>query len=150
MAGTEPFLFLTFGGTGDLTQRKLLPALCSLMQKGQIDSRSPALAVATQNYTDEQYRAWASTAACAGATDGRWLERLFYQTIGESGAEDFRKVAERIAALEREHSLPGNRLFYLALPPGVFPNVVSRLGEAGSTAVEAGRASSSKSLSAAT
>ena len=59
------------------------------------------------------------------------MERLFYQTIGESGADDFRKVAERIAALEREHSLPGNRLFYLALPPGVFPDVVSRLGEAG-------------------
>ena len=131
MALTEPFLFLAFGGTGDLTQRKLLPALCSLMGQGQIDGRSPVLAVATQHYTDEQYRAWARTAANGGAADGRWLDRLYFQTIGESGSKDFRKVAERIAALEQGHKLPGNRLFYLALPPDVFPNVVTRLGEAG-------------------
>jgi len=127
----EPFLFVAFGGTGDLTQRKLLPALRSLMEKEQIDVRSPVLAVATQRYTDEQYRDWASTAVGTGSSDGRWAERLFYQTIGGSGPEDFRAVGARIAALEQEHNLPGCRMFYLALPPPVFPEVVSRLGEAG-------------------
>jgi glucose-6-phosphate 1-dehydrogenase len=127
----DPFLFVAFGGTGDLTQRKLLPALRSLMEEGQIDARSPVLAVATQRLTDEQYRAWARTEAGAGSSKGRWADRLFYQTIGDSGAEDFRAVAARIAALEKQHDLPGCRVFYLALPPAIFPAVVSRLGEAG-------------------
>ena len=126
MATPEPFVFVAFGGTGDLARRKLLPALRSLMEQGQIDDRSPVLAVATQKLTDEQYRATARAAAGDGPSHGRWAERLFYQTIGESGAEDFRAVAARIAALEQQYSLPGCRVFYLALPPAVFPDAVSR------------------------
>jgi len=62
---------------------------------------------------------------------GRWCDDcVHYQPVGSS-AEDYSALASRIKALEKEHNLPGNRVFYLALPPSAFPLVIMRLGEAG-------------------
>jgi glucose-6-phosphate 1-dehydrogenase len=58
-------------------------------------------------------------------------ERLHYRSIGQGTADDFRALAKEIEALERKHALPGNRVFYLALPPQVYPNTIAGLGRAG-------------------
>ncbi|MGH9701891.1 MAG: glucose-6-phosphate dehydrogenase, partial [Candidatus Acidiferrales bacterium] len=58
-------------------------------------------------------------------------EHVFYQTLGSGGADEYAALAKRIAALEQQFQLPENRVFYLALPPSVFPSAISRLGEAG-------------------
>ncbi len=59
------------------------------------------------------------------------MECLFYQTLGHAEAQDYKALATRIDALERDHHLSGNRAFYLALPPQAFPSTIIRLGEAG-------------------
>jgi glucose-6-phosphate 1-dehydrogenase len=134
----DPHVFVVFGGRGDLMARKLLPALYHLTEQGFLHERCVVLGVArTGGVDDSDYRQWAREAlAAAGISDadesGRWCDRcLNYQTIGEETAADFAALKRRVEDLEKKHNLPGNRAFYLALPPKAFPSTISALGTAG-------------------
>ena len=127
----DPHLFVIFGATGDLTARKLLPALFHLVE--QSDRKVVILGVATTDLDDDGFRAAARDAlAAAGFDDQRtaaWCDdRVHYEPLGRDGYDN---LAERIRSLEEHHGLPGNRVFYLALPPRVFPTAITSLGEAG-------------------
>jgi glucose-6-phosphate 1-dehydrogenase len=126
----EPHLFVVIGGTGDLARRKLLPALAGLAMRGILPPNCAVLAAAREGDLDDAgFRVRVRRAfEAAGAA---WCERcLYYQPLtGDRGA--YRQLAERVLALERAHSLPGNRVFYLALPPAAFPEAVEGLGGAG-------------------
>jgi len=125
----EPHLFVIFGATGDLASRSLLPALYHLM--GESDDFE-VLGVATGDLGDDGFRALARRALSeAGFGDaGAWCDRrVHYQRVGRDGP--YHDLAARIADLEGSRGLPGNRVFYLALPPGAFPGVISGLGDAG-------------------
>jgi glucose-6-phosphate 1-dehydrogenase len=56
---------------------------------------------------------------------------LFFQSLGSGSPEDFQALAARIQTLEQEHNLPGNRVFYLALPPVAYMPTIAGLGQAG-------------------
>ncbi|GAB4133716.1 MAG: glucose-6-phosphate dehydrogenase [Acidobacteriota bacterium] len=113
--------------------RKLLPAIWHLKQNELRDTEVHVLGVArscTEN--DDGYRRWAAEAlqSDGSVTAGPWVQsHVHYQSIGEQRQEDFQKLAERITRLEQEHGLPGNRIFYLALPPAAVPAAVSGIGE---------------------
>jgi glucose-6-phosphate 1-dehydrogenase len=134
---TEPVTLVILGATGDLTQRKLLPALYRLMAREAIQERSRILGAARRaDLDDEGFRASARqalvTAGLGKEPAARWCDsRLSYQSIGNGEPEDFRALARRIEALEQEQHLPGNRVFYLALPPEAFPTTITQLGQAG-------------------
>ncbi len=134
----EPHLFVIFGATGDLMQRSLLPALYHLARQGHLRKDSIILGAArASNLDDASFRALAREALAKdkiAITDelNRWIdERFFYQSIGQEKGEDFAVLSERIGCLERDFGLPGNRVFYLALPPMAFPTTIERLGEVG-------------------
>ncbi len=132
----DPHLFVIIGGTGDLTQRKLLPALARGVG-GDPEVESVVLAVArTPELDDAAYREWAAAAlARAGITDQaalRWCaERLHYLAVEQTSADAYAAVRQRVLEVEAEHGLPGNRVFYLALPPAAFPGAITALGDAG-------------------
>lgn len=136
----EPHLFVVMGGTGDLMQRKLLPALARLVKQGLLHNDCHILGVArNQDHTDESFRKWALDALASMRCDDesqreaiqQWiLHSLHYQSIANSSAEDFRHLAQRIQQLEHQYTLPGNRAFYLALPPKAFPPTIMGLGGA--------------------
>ncbi len=139
----EPHLFVILGATGDLTHRKLLPALCQLIKSGVLTSEDHVLGVARHtDLNDSGFRARAremlqETGFASEALE-RWCNRcLHYQSItdyqpsGQGGAENYQTLTARIEALEREQRLPGNRVFYLALPPVAFPGAIEGLGRAG-------------------
>jgi len=130
----DPGLFVIFGGTGDLARRKLLPAIARLVADGRIPAETHVLAVATDPHgTDDAYRAVAAQAlADAGLGDcSAFLARLHYQTIGKADVHDFQALGQRIYQLETNFALPGNRAFYLALPPQAFVGTIDGLGGAG-------------------
>ena len=134
----EPHLFVVLGGTGDLMQRKLLPALFHLMARGPGRERCHVLAAArSARFDDKSYRAWARESLLAAGLpvdgEGRaWCEEcLHYQSLGGDAPGNYRRLVERITGLEREQGLPGNRIFDLALPPEGFSRAVLGLGEAG-------------------
>lgn len=132
----EPHLFVVLGGTGDLMRRKLLPALRRLAALGLLGDRHALLAAARDTELDDAaFRRWAQSACSdAGLPDERVAElpeaRLFYQAV-PGGDADYEALARRIRRIEKDLDLPGNRVFYLALPPGAFPAAVEGLAAAG-------------------
>ncbi len=136
-ATPEPSLIVILGATGDLMRRKLLPALARLAMQGLFHERSRILGAArSKEQGDHSFRAWAReavTEAAVGPDDqtARWCdEHLFYQAIPTGKVADYRVLGSRIEAIEREAGLPGNRIFYLALPPEAFPATINGLGQA--------------------
>ncbi len=116
--------------------RKLLPAIWHLKQGELRDTEVHVLAVARSGTEDDAgYRRWAAEALRSegSVTAEPWVRsHVYYQSIGEQRREDFQKLGERITTLEREHGLPGNRIFYLALPPAAVPAAVSGIGDCAS------------------
>jgi len=131
----DKHLFVIFGATGDLTKRKLLPALYHLMKSHQDASKCHVLGASRSDWSDEDFRSMAREALRdKGFSDDElsaWCDRrLFFQCLGDDG-EDFRALRSRIEQLERHYDLPGNRAFYLSLPPVAYGPTIEGLGDAG-------------------
>ena len=130
----DPSLFIAFGGTGDLSRRKLLPALWELHRR-QLSGGCVILGVSRDaGMSDAGFRSLAVDAirAAAPGTDMAavrdWAEQHLYY---EAPDDDFSGLRRRIEAIEAAHELPQRRSYYLALPPGVVPETVEKLGGAG-------------------
>jgi glucose-6-phosphate 1-dehydrogenase len=133
----EPVTLVIFGGAGDLARRKLLPALYNLHLDGLLPPRTAIVGVGRAPMTDEAYRELAK----AGVADhsrrpvdeAAWrvfAESLFVvgASLEDSGA--FAVLGSRLDTIEHERGLPGNRVYYLAVPPSVFVPTVEQLARA--------------------
>jgi len=126
----EPHLLVIMGATGDLARRKLLPAYAQLALRGLIPEGSLVLGAARNAELDDAGFRKLAHEALDEEAESWCAHSLFYQSIGGETPEEYQALAERIAALEREHGLAGNRVLYLALPPAAFPGTITGLGEA--------------------
>ncbi len=129
----EPHLFIIYGGTGDLTGRKLLPSMYQIMVDSGMAAESVLLGVSSKELDDASYRDFARKSLSDAGIDDTdpWCdERVYYQQVPR-GEDTLGMLADKIAAIETAHRLPGNRVFYLALPPTAFPEVITALSKAG-------------------
>ncbi|MDH3735368.1 MAG: glucose-6-phosphate dehydrogenase [Gemmatimonadota bacterium] len=131
----EPHLFVVLGGTGDLARRKLVPALRRLASLGVLGSRRAILAVARDADLDDLgFREWVREALRESGAPEEEIDRLgdarlFYEGLPKGDRGDYARLARRVREIEQQCELPGNRVFYMALPPRVFPEVVEGLAE---------------------
>jgi glucose-6-phosphate 1-dehydrogenase len=135
VAEVDPHIFVIIGATGDLARRKLIPSLYRLITENGIGGQCVLLGVAPGELDDDQYRAWTRDALRdTGLDDGEleaWCDHnVFYQQLGRDPGS-YEQLRRRIESIESDRNLPGNRAFYLALPPSVFPAAITGLGEAG-------------------
>ncbi len=135
----DPCAVVLFGASGDLARRKVIPALYDLAAHNALTSRYALVGFSRTPMTDEAFRASATDAAKSISEVGpidpqKWnafASNLFY-SAGEYGNQDpSPRLAKRLAELDAEKNLGGNRLFYLSTPPEVYPNIVEQLGRAG-------------------
>jgi glucose-6-phosphate 1-dehydrogenase len=139
LSAAEPCAIVIFGASGDLTRRKLIPALFELAAHRCLARRFAILGFARTPMNDEAFRK--SAAESLQSHDGAagndrdalpaFLNSFAYVAgdYGEPAA--FRKLEQRLKELDRQHNLHGNRLFYLATPPQVYPAVIQAIGRAG-------------------
>ncbi len=135
---SEPGVIVIFGASGDLTKRKLVPALHSLSCEGALPRATQILGVARSEYTDESFRErlFEGVQAYARLKPGicsRWealADRHHYLQGGYDDPATYASLRQRLAALDAERGTLGNRLFYLAVPPVLYPNIVEQLGRA--------------------
>ncbi len=137
----EAAVIVIFGASGDLTQRKLVPALHSLGCEGLLPLGTRVLGLARTPLTDQEFRdhlyagvlAYARHRPGAGLCE-RWpafAENICYLAGDYNDPATYRRLAERLLQSEIGLEGHGNYLFYLAVPPAVTPLIVARLGEAG-------------------
>jgi glucose-6-phosphate 1-dehydrogenase len=135
----DPCAIVIFGASGDLASRKLIPALYDLSVHSCLAPRFKIVGFARTPWTDEAFRNTVGDAArrmsqLGGVDDEKWREfsqHLTYVSGEYHHPEAFQRLAARLEALDRERGLGGNRLFYLATPPAIYPLVIEQLGRAG-------------------
>jgi glucose-6-phosphate 1-dehydrogenase len=133
-----PFALVIFGASGDLTQRKLAPALYNLLVDGLLPDRFGVVGFSRSGMTDESFRKFIAEAVrqySRRPPEPESLERLlaacFYIAADFADADAYGRLEARLAELDKERGTAGNRLFYLATPPPAYPVIAERLGAAG-------------------
>ncbi|HUP02167.1 MAG TPA: glucose-6-phosphate dehydrogenase [Gemmatimonadota bacterium] len=129
-----------FGGTGDLTERKLMPALYRLAGHECFEREFIVIGAARREMSEEAYRE--SMREAVSRAEGkldleRWrpfAESLHYLSADLEDPEAYRTLAERLQELGAGNPAGGNHLFYLAVPPGLAPDIVKGLDQTGFTA----------------
>lgn len=132
----EPCTLVIFGATGDLTHRKLIPALYNLAADGDLPAGLTVLGFARREKTDESFRAELLESARkfsrTGVNDELWAtfsRSVFYHRSEFAAEAGYRSLAERLDALDRERGTRGNRLFYLSVAPADFGMILGKLAE---------------------
>ena len=136
MAG-ETTSIVIMGATGDLTRRKLLPALFNLDCKGRLPQGLNIVGFARTPYSDDQFREHMWDGAreigelAARREDWDKFARRIYYVRGDVGStEDLSGLEQRLDELEGGHS-PANRLFYLSIAPWLYGLAITSLGASG-------------------
>ncbi|HVU80101.1 MAG TPA: hypothetical protein VHD37_01920 [Candidatus Paceibacterota bacterium] len=121
----KPAVYVLFGATGDLAQRKILPALCSLHEKGILSEDAAIIAFSRRPWMDADYRAFAEPALKGFPPEaaGRLLSRIRYVQGTFDDSAGFVRLKELVG--ERE------AFYHLAIQPEFYTHVVEGLGKAG-------------------
>lgn len=134
----EPFCLVIFGASGDLTKRKILPALYRLSRNNLLPENFFVLGTSRTEMKDRAFRELMQKAvkrACAeDFSDTFWREfakKLYYLPVSYPEVNTYTALSKNIASLEKKHRTAGNRIFYLAVPPAVYEPIILNLGDAG-------------------
>src|SRR5690242_16124430 len=133
MNNNLPVSIVIFGASGDLTQRKLMPSLFNLCRKGRMPKRFHIVGYGGTAFTDEQFRAHLAEGmkqfASFKYTDEEWnnfVSSLGYQQGHYDNTEDYEKLK---SLLKEWEAGPADRIYYMATPPGTFPNIIDMLAQ---------------------
>jgi glucose-6-phosphate 1-dehydrogenase len=135
-----------FGAAGDLTKRKLFPALYNLAKEGLLSPDFAVVGIARREMSTEEFREKIGQDARDHATDGfdpRLWERLSSRLHYVCGHFDddsvYRQLQDRLAQIDTEQGTRGNYFYYLATAPEYFSPIVQKLCAAGLTQEQNGR-----------
>ena len=138
-----PHTIIIFGASGDLTSRKLIPALFLLFKKGRLPPETRVVGVARTKYSSDDWRKdlTESTKKFAGKQfdEAKWQEfaaNIFYQPGDISNEGDIAALGKFLSELEKDH--PSTRLYYLATMPSLYGPAAAQLGKAGMADESAG------------
>jgi len=125
-----------FGASGDLTRRKLIPALFHLFKNNQLPEKFAVLGVSRTELDDDTFReAMRRNLIEKEGAHGQTLEafctHLYYQSIDTADREDYAKLLPRLDTLHHEYETRGNTVYYLSTPPslyGIIPECLAAHG----------------------
>jgi len=129
-------VIVIFGASGDLSARKLFPALARLFQVGDLPENFAIVGAARSRMGAEEFReAMREALERAGRLPGLdWAalaQRIHYHPMDYDALGGYLELSRFISGLEQRQGLPGNRMFYLAIPPSLYEPVAGMLGASG-------------------
>ena len=134
----ENVSLIIFGASGDLTRRKLVPALCSLECKGRLPRNTRIIGVSRSQLTHQEFRhslfAGMRDAGDFQATEEEWEQfssQIFYLSADVTSQGDLLGLQPRLEELEGNSNGNANRVYYLALAPSLYEKAITNLGETG-------------------
>jgi glucose-6-phosphate 1-dehydrogenase len=135
-----PCNIIIFGATGDLTHRKLMPALFSICGQGLLNEQVHLIGFARREFSDESYRDEIKDSIQKFAPDiwkenaDKWphfADRIFFHRSEFDSPPGYKWLKRRLDELDLASCTNGNRLFYLATPPSNTSEIVKQLAQAG-------------------
>ena len=133
----DPCALVIFGASGDLTRRKLVPAIWHLQHQGRLPQVFHLVGVARREWDDDLFRQKMreSLAEFVGPLDDSARDAFlakFHYVRGDPGdPATYAALKARLEALNRECGTEGNRCFYCSVPPQIYRDIVEQLGRAG-------------------
>jgi len=132
----SPCTIAIFGASGDLTRRKLIPALYKLFREGVLPASFAVVGFSNVEIAIDAFRSSMMDAVMeyCGIEDDAWnafASRLFYHSLDFARTGAHRELMRYLEDIEGRFGLPQKRIYYLAIPPSVFPYVIGMLGEGG-------------------
>ncbi len=138
MENQSGLILVIFGASGDLTVRKLIPALCDLKNRNLLPEKFAVLGVGRTNLNDNDFRVkmkegiqqFLANTPCGTPSDRQeeFVEKLHYISINTSDSKDYVNLKQRLTELNDKYQAGGNYLFYLATPPNMYELIISNIG----------------------
>jgi len=131
-----PQCLVIFGASGDLTHRKLVPALFELFRQRRLPSEFSILGCARRPWSDEEFRQKMAEALAAEVAEHpaaweQFAQGLFYEPVDLQQAEQVVRLGQRLDSLDRLRATRGNRTFYLSVSPEFYGSGCRALAAAG-------------------
>jgi glucose-6-phosphate 1-dehydrogenase len=133
----DPCVVVIFGASGDLTKRKLLPALYHLEQAGNLPAEFAVVGVARRPLEQSFAPDMKEGIEAGGGVDASdpkldpFVDRICYHAMNFDDASGYEGLKQLLAQLDEKYKTGGNRLFYLATAPEYFSDIIRFLGEHG-------------------
>ncbi|HLH00094.1 MAG TPA: glucose-6-phosphate dehydrogenase [Bryobacteraceae bacterium] len=141
----DPCVMVIFGASGDLTKRKLIPALYNLAKDNLLSKEFALVGVARNEMNSEQFRDMIGKEIGDYATTKvdpdlwHWFARRIYYVSGDfDDPKVYEELSRVLGEVDKEHGTRGNYFYYLATAPSFFATVVKQLGQAGLVSEEHG------------
>jgi glucose-6-phosphate 1-dehydrogenase len=143
----EPCTMVIVGATGDLTERKLAPALYNLMLGGTLPPEFTVVGFARRDLSDKEFRdhlrvgidTYSRNRPVKASIWESFAAGIEYQCGEFHDEQAWAALAKRLERIDRDRGTSGNRLFYLAVPPALHDEIVRQLGAAGLSGTAGGR-----------
>jgi glucose-6-phosphate 1-dehydrogenase len=134
----QPCAMVIFGATGDLTKRKLLPAVYNLAMENPLPAGFTVVGVARRPMTDEEWRQYVKDAINDFSRNHpvnptiweSFSQGLFYHQTEFHDIEGYARLGQKLRQLDQQRGINGHHIFYLATSPEFYPDIIQRLGQA--------------------
>ncbi len=138
---TNPTVVVIFGGGGDLTWRKLVPAIYNLFLDHRLNERFALIGIDSKDFSDDDYRSHLregveNFSRRGKARSDEWKKfaaSLSYQKADFTRTETYKEISDIIERFEKEAGAKAIRLFYMAVPPNLIETIATHLGKSGLT-----------------
>lgn len=124
-------VLVIFGASGDLTKRKLIPALYDLYLQDLLPEQFAVLGASRTKLSDEDFREKADEYLPENDNAQKFKKLLFYEPVSPFEPKDFGKLKNRLNKLGNKQAIDANYIFYLSTPPSVYGEISKNLSEAG-------------------
>ncbi|MBF8263260.1 MAG: zwf [Parachlamydiales bacterium] len=131
----DPCILVIFGATGDLTGRKLTPAIYHLGREGLLPANFACVGFARRPKSNEEFRqelkqdveTFSRTTPIDEAYWKNFQEQIFYHRSEFDSNDGYQSLARLLSQIDTRHGTRGNRIFYLSVPPKFFPLIIEKL-----------------------
>ncbi len=139
MEKLESCTIVIFGASGDLTRRKLIPAIYNLYRQNLLPQKYTVVGVGRTNFSDESFRKMILENANKSSKKmpvekgnlKDFIKKLYYQCIDTKQSHDYFKLKDKLKTLDEKFDMPGNYIYYLATPPGIYHIIAKNLSSEG-------------------
>ena len=130
-------IYVIFGASGDLTKRKLVPALYALFVQGLLPEKFGLLGVSRSSYSDAEFRSKMKSAIEEfkeiddDSKIDAFIQNLYYTALELNDASKYEAFKTRLEKLRKEKDIGGNTVFYLSTPPSLYGSIPAHLASVG-------------------
>ena len=128
-------ILVIFGASGDLTKRKLLPALYALEVQNLLPEKFAVIGVSRTGMSDEDFRSSMKDGIKKYCENGennkvdKFLKKIFYQSVDAKNAASYKNLIAKISEVHKKFNIRGNTIFYLSTPPDLYGIIPENLAK---------------------